>query len=601
MAKRKGKRQPPKEWDNELHEAYWNYATEVIIPNMRERIVMYDGLRRSPQLVAVQRELCRRDIIHFFRYYAWTHEPRPLYLKWYGLPEANIPFILYPKQEELVREICSAIDSGQDLLIDKTRAVGASWMMTTIFLWYWMKRESGNNFLIGSRKFDSVDRKGAEDTLFEKLRYNLYRISFFWPEGFNPDKHDHVGFIQNPANGNYCRGEANNPNFATSGRYKAIFADEFAKWEESDEAAWTSMGSSSLCRIAISTPYGMGKKFSKLRFSDSIRTLEFHWTDHPLYGYKKYQIEQHPYLPDKKNVWVSPWYLMECERRKNNPEADIGQELDMDHLSSGLPYFRNQLPYIQRRYKELEAIRDREGWKRYEFQRTSENTIDLYPTASGRLVVREEPVHGWRYRYGISCDVAEGLEHGDNTVFYVFDRVTLEDVAWFIGKVDTHVLALLLSYVGFWFNEAFIAVERNNQGGHVLQELKKIYTNLMHKQDFTRVVDLDRAELGWHTNVSTKPIMCGLLRQAMAEEVEGCHDLGFFGECVAFVTHPKTGKLGAEAGNHDDRVIAQAIKLKLHEWLPAPQKITHTVDPHAGKIPFGIEIVKEHDIRNIWN
>lgn len=587
-------------WKNRDHikNAYKFRAEKVIKPNLRKRAEMASLMSRDPEAVKLFREKARRDIFFFFEYFAWTFDPRPTHLRWYGLTNGHLPFLLYDEQKKVVKAICHAIDNGEDLLVDKSRDQGCTWLVITTILWYWLKGESGNNFLIGSRKFDNVDKKGAEDTLFQKFRYNLYRLPrTFLPEGWDPGKHDNVGFIQNVDTENFVRGEANNENFATSGRYKAIFADEMAKWLESDDAAWTSMGSSTPCRIAVSTPYGMDKKFSRLRFSDAIKVMELHWTKNPLHNYKMEKVAQHPYLPDKKDVWVSPWYLEECKRRSTNPTAEIGQELDMDHLTAGTPYFRSQMAYIQERYRDLANYR---VWRRYEVERLAYDQIELVENSAGRICIDAPYVEGWRYRYLISCDVSEGLEHGDRSIVYVFDRVEGVDVAHFYGIIDTHLLILLLIELGKMYGDCYIAVEANNHGHHVNQGLKKMYPYLYHRQEFEKLWDEDLLKVGWHTNVKTRAIMCGRLREALAEQLDGVYDQQFFAEATTFITDPRTGKARAPSGQFDDRIMTQAIKWMIHDWLPAPHKTVVEFDRHKGKPRFGHAPKEEKDIRTFW-
>lgn len=585
-----------------LQKAYHDYGQEVIFPNLRERAEMLDNMDADPVLAAMYAAKALKDIEFFFDYFLWTHDPRPQTLKWYGLKNATVPFILYPKQREIVKRICGAIDGARDILLDKSRDQGASWMLFGgIFLWYWLQGESGNDFLFGSRKFESVDKKGSGDTLFEKFRYNLYRLpSVFLPSKFDASKHDNVGFIVNPDTGNFVKGEANNANFGTGGRYKASGMDEYAKWEDTDKKAWTSMGSATQCRIPVSTPFGMGRWFSKLRFGGKIDVLQLHWSDNPLHGFMKRKVEQHPYLAHKKNVFVSPWYLRECERRSENSQADIGQELDMDHLTSGLPYFSQQMYMITDKVKELEESTFE--YRKYDFNRIDKNELELEETSLGRLLILEDVESGWEYRYIISADVAEGLEHGDNSTLVIYDRVKGQDIGWFAGQVDTHVFALLLEHLGFLYDEAYIAVETNNHGHHVNQVLKQSYENLYHRQDFTRVVDMDRLQIGWLTTVQTKPLMCGKLRQAIDDGSEVTKNIDFWRECATFMRDGKTGKLGAEEGSKDDRVIAQAIKWMLHEWLPAPKKVEKVEDVKYGNPRFGGVDVgrKDGDIRQIW-
>ena len=65
----------------------------------------------------------------------------------------------------------------------------------------------------------------------------------------------------------------------------------------------------------------------------------------------------------------------------------------------------------------------------YEFTRTEDGVL-LHESSNGRISIKEKPNQGYKYRYAIGCDVAEGLEKGDNSAFYIYDRVALEDVAW---------------------------------------------------------------------------------------------------------------------------------------------------------------------------
>ena len=541
-----------------------------------------------PNTVAVEeRERALSDIHHFFKYHAYTHEPRPKILGLYGLSSPTIPFLLYPIQAEVVDQIVEAINNGHDVLIEKSRDMGVSWLVITILFWFWLKPSSGNDFLLGSRKMELVDKKGAHDSLFEKFRYNLY-LSKFKPAGFNYHDHDNVGFIVNPDSGSYIKGESNNANFGTGGRYKASLMDEFAKWEETDADAWTSMGDSTQCRIPVSTPWGIGRKFAQLRFSGAIKVITMHWSLHPMKSIGLYK--------DDEGKHHSDWYDEECERRKDDPAANIGQELDIDYLKSGTPYFDNTL--VQKRY--IDLVQNPADAERHSFIRTDKDDIEVFPNANGHIYILEKPDdEKWHYRYCISCDVAEGLEKGDNSAFYVYDRVKAQDVAWYVGKCDTMVLAMLLAYFGHWYGQAYLAVETNNHGHAVNQHLKQLsYPNLYMMGIFTEIVDMESVRVGWTTNVQTRPIMCATLRDAVNEGVDGIYDHEFFNEAMTFI-YNKNGKPEAEEGCLDDRVMAQAIKFMANHWLPAPKR-DKPPDKFAGQTPFGLDVKRKKDPRQFW-
>lgn len=578
--------------DDRLIAAYREHG-KLMEDNMKERMIIYQRMDNDIRYAYAQVEMSKRDIFHFFKYHLWTHDPRKNMLDLYGFSIPQLPFLLFDFQKSVVVDTIESIENGHDILVEKSRDMGVSWIMTAISLWYWLQNTGGNDILLGSRKFDYVDKKGSLDTLIEKIRYNLYMLHpRFMPDGFDANRHDNVGNILNPETGSFIRGEANNPNFATSGRYRFIIADEFSKWEETDEQAWTSMGDSSPCRIPVSTPWGIGRKFAKLRFKTNIKVCTFHWTLHPIKSVGKWYDES-------QQKWRSPWYDAEVKRRSgDNDAADIGQELDIDYLSSGHPYFDNMI--IQREFGKLELVK----LKRYEFIRHQDadgiDYLELFPAVNGRLWINMEPEEGWKYRYGLSADVAEGLEHGDNSVFYVYDRVEGIDVAGFCGKIDTDTYELLIRTIAEKYSDAYIASENNSMGAAVIQRLKDNYTNIYTEQRFDQVVDVDTVKLGYNTNKRTRGIMLGKLSAAIRDGVHGIVEKEVFSECLTFIN--KNGKPQAESGNADDRIMAQAIKWMLHDWLPAPEKVSDSVDPWEGYSRFGGgEMDKqEEDIRVFW-
>lgn len=594
--------------DEVLKQAYTEHGKKID-ENLLERFHLFNKMNSSKEVAATEVELCLRHnpdwtddwgILKFFKHHLYTHDPRPNIVKLYGLKHPQLPFLLFDFQKEAIKEYVTAIFEGYNVLTEKSRDMGVSWLLMSIALWFWLQRIAGNDILIGSQKWDKVDKKGKIDTLLEKFRYNLYILHpAFLPNGFDTNRHDNVGSIINSETGSFISGEANNENFATAGRYRFIIPDEYSKWLETDEKAWTSMVDASPCKLPVSTPWGMGRKFAKLRFQSDIKILTFHWSEHPIKGAGKYKGDD-PYLEDRKNDWLSPWYLDECSRRTSNPREEIGQELNIDYLSTGNPYFNNDL--IQKELKKLEE--NPPTLKRYEYvlRANDEDTeyVELFESARGRIWIKDEPVKDWKYRYCISGDPAEGLEHGDNSVMYVYDREEGSDVAGFCGKIDTRTFAFLLTHFGNMYNECYIAPENNSQGAAVLQKLKEIYTNIYHEEKFDMVVNVDTVKMGWNTNKKTRAIMCAAFKEAIDDGCHGVVEKEVFGECITFVNI--NGKPQAEPGNWDDRVMAQAIKWMLHDWLPSPKKIEIIEEKYKGIKQFGGGKVQREikDKRRFW-
>lgn len=235
------------------------------------------------------------DPVYFIDTFCHTFDPRPE-----AYPH-HLPFKLYPFQKDYVLWLVDHIREGKDCLTDKSRDMGASWLVLDVFLWFWMF-EPGFQALLGSRKEDLVDN-GTLDSLFGKLDYTLDRLPFA-PEGFDPKKHRTYMKIVNPMNGNVMKGESANAEFSRQGRYRAALLDEGGFWDNL-ETAWTAAGDATPARVLVTTPPRKPTFAKYLRFSGKTDFTVLNWRDHP-----------------KKDA---AWYEAQCARR--TPE-EIAQELD---------------------------------------------------------------------------------------------------------------------------------------------------------------------------------------------------------------------------------------------------------------------------------
>ena len=266
------------------------------------RLSLLKAVQHQSSAQALLMEACRRDIVFWFNTFAWTYDPRS--------EQPIQPFRLYPYQEQFVRQLLKQIEQGEDLLVEKSRDMGASWLVALTFQYCWLFR-SGSHFLIGSRKFDLVDQPGNVSTIFEKLRFNLRRLpTWMRPLAFDDKLHNLKGRLLNPSLNNIIQGESNTDLFARGGRYKAILLDEFAFWPRA-EAAYAAAGQSSPCRITVSTPYGKNNAFARLRFHSPVQRASLHWSLHP----------------HKDETW----YQAQCKRMS---EDEIARELDINYSLS---------------------------------------------------------------------------------------------------------------------------------------------------------------------------------------------------------------------------------------------------------------------------
>lgn len=219
----------------------------------------------------------------------------------------------------------------------------------------------------------------------------------------------------------------------------------------------------------------------------------------------------------------------------------------------------------------------------------------------GEVLIWKMPVAGRRYVLG--ADVAEGLSK-DSRLDYddadVLDADTLEQVAHVHGQWDTSDYALILSQLGYFYNTALLAVERNNHGWSVLNTLLNGRTGktrwvypvpsqsggggVYFHEDFD---EHDRARRkqhtgrtrplaatkkpGWHTNTKTKPLMLNHMVTLLDDELIALNSADTVEQLLKFVKKPGGGA-GAEGTGHDDSVISLCIAAFVaSQWKRGPK------------------------------
>lgn len=282
--------------------------------NYDYRARILDKCLTSETFRAAVYEKCRTDIIFWINSFCWVYEPRPERIKTLGYRDAHLLFLTWEFQDKYIKWLIERIENGEDCLTEKSRDMGVSWLTVTVFTWFWMFGGAGNDFLVGSRKSDFVDKQGEMDALMPKIRYQVSRQPrFLKPRGFVMREHGLYMRLINPETGSTISGESNNEYFGTGGRKKAVLFDEFSKWKYTDESAWQSASDVTDCKIAVSSANGKSNHFYDLRSGKAgdIKVYRLHWTEHP-----------HK-TPD--------WYENEKKRRS---KKDVAAELDIDYSAS---------------------------------------------------------------------------------------------------------------------------------------------------------------------------------------------------------------------------------------------------------------------------
>ncbi|MDQ9023189.1 terminase [Acinetobacter sichuanensis] len=258
---------------------------------------------------------CKNDPVHWFNQWIWTYDPRGMA---FGLP-ANIPFVLRPKQVELVDWLLERENTQTHGLIEKSRDEGMSYVVLGFFLHRWLFVE-GFAGGVGSRKEELVDKKGDPKTLFHKFRDMFSKMpDWMKPKKFVEKVHDNYMRIINPDNGATITGEAGD-NIGRGGRTTMYFLDEWA-FVERQEAVDAAISQNTNVHIKGSTPNGIGDRFHQDRFSGRYSVFTMPWRANPD---KNWTVEY-------SGKVIHPWYEKQLATLD---DVVLAQEVDINYAAS---------------------------------------------------------------------------------------------------------------------------------------------------------------------------------------------------------------------------------------------------------------------------
>jgi hypothetical protein len=142
------------------------------------------------------------------------------------------------------------------------------------------------------------------------------------------------------------------------------------------------------------------------------------------------------------------------------------------------------------------------------------------------------------------------------------------------GPGASRLLRKILAALGYYYNTALIAPERNNHGLLTCVRLRDAdYPMLYTDQTEGTIDDKDTIRLGFFTSEATKPLIINKLRAVDREREIEINDPTTLQEMQTFVV-TESGKLQAEEGAHDDTVLALAIANHIHEGKCIPVPVT---------------------------
>lgn len=267
------------------------------------------------------------------------------------------------------------------------------------------------------------------------------------------------------------------------------------------------------------------------------------------------------------------WYRDKVKELREDVVQEYPSNPEEAFLFSGNSYFNNEI--LRDKYECIPGL----------FSLSKEPPAPLAAALRkgiGTLQIYKSPQPGRMYVIG--ADTMEGLIDEDNKPDYdsadVVDIETYEQVAHLHGRWDTHDYGLLLAELGFWYNTAWLGVERNNHGHAVVNAVihNTSYPSvtpgnpmkgLYFHREFDERKRMRVRKPGWPTNTKTKFFALDQLATVVDDGSARLNSKSSIKEMMYFVKLPG-GKAGGIPGNKDDRVISLSICFALIALKPRP-------------------------------
>lgn len=494
------------------------------------------------------------DLVAFVSGFCWTFDPRKR--------PNRVPFVLYPFQREGLQVVDRAVGS-HDLVVAKTRDMGASWVVLAAFLWRWLHRE-GENFLCASRVASYVDEAGNPKCLFWKLDYLLEGLPSWMQPGRGKGWDRAAMRLVNLENGSVVNGESTTSNLGRGDRRTAVLIDEFAAYELQDGYdVLSSTRDVTRSRIFVSTLGVAPGAFEALAQNRDFARFDMPWWRHPEKAEGMYKAAG--------GKLRSPWY--DAEVRRCATPQEVARELDIDFSAAQGGFFNpldlNRAMAMCRsplRVGELDFDKEGRplGWRDDPKGRFR---LWMMPDARGSWPADRQYIAGG--------DVASGTGQS-NSCLQVVDASCGEQVMEFADPLlRPDQFAVLAVAVARWFSGrdggGALLVHENAGPGltftSVAYELG--YRRFWLKRQQDSIGRPMTEQIGMHSNKQEKMRTMGLLRTLVAESRLAVRSREAVEEMRQFVytqdgsvEHSGARRGGDPSGarkNHGDRASALAM------------------------------------------
>jgi hypothetical protein len=568
----------------------------------RERL-----LHKAAKDTVMQTDLlaaCKQSPLYWINTFAWTLWEMEVSKETHGYVPASIalhPFITFERQDEMVAFLVDCVTQGHDGLIDKSRDMGASWLITLFIHWQWLFGRDNLQLREMSRVEDLVDSPISKSLFYKHDTVNTYLPEWMVPPGvLVRGRENRTSMrIQNVLNGSTIAGESTNKSAFSGDRAALILLDEMAKMQNG-ESIKRSTAAVCPCRIVNSTVDLPGTCYSNWKNSGTIKVFSIMAWDHPRKGEGRFVIQDEA---TKEYRITSPFIEHEIER---NGWKEVAKEIYAQEGAVGDTFFQHSdldkhAALYCRPPKETYNIRLRDKIPNVDaprlFRSRDLKAVSLTRAKGGNLAVwvpltNGRPDQSKSYIIGVDLSRGQGGEGTSETVASVRCKQTGEIVAKWASRTTppydaARVVAALCLWVGGGAPQRlpFVVWEKNGPGWDFSEVFVKQmgYPHYFRDETVGMVAVKKTDKIGWHSNRERKQLLLRAYERALKEDRLINRDKQSLDQAKTYITYPTGGCGPAELVDkdksaylgHGDRVIADALTVMDKEVMrPKPESDT---------------------------
>jgi len=550
-------------------------------------------LHKAAKDPVMQKDLlaaCKESALFFINTFCWTSWEMEVSDKTHSYvtsPVALHPFITYERQDEMVAFLIDCFVNGHDGLIDKSRDMGASWLIALFIHWLWLFGRDCLQLREMSRVEDLVDSPISKSLFYKHDTVNTYLPEWMCPPGVLVRGRENRTsmVIRNALNGSMIAGESTNKSAFSGDRAALILLDEMSKMNNG-ESIKRSTAAVCPCRIVNSTVDMPGTCYSTWKNSGTIKVFSLMAWDHPKKGAGRFVVQDEV---TKEYRITSPFIEHEIER---NGRREVDKEIYAIEGAVGDTFF------MHTDLDKHAALYGKEPFGRYNIRfrnddkltdadvariiKTKDLTkVSLTRAAEGDLEVYV-PLNGGRLdqskSYIIGCDISKGQGGASTseTVFSIKCKQTGEKVAiWGSTTTPPYKAPRIFAALALWIGGAapqklpLVVPEANGPGWDFISVLLNDlhYPYCYRGETVNQVATKKSQKYGWHSSRDGKELLLRAYERALREGRFINHDKRSLDQARTYITYPDGGcgpaemndKSKADYMGHGDRVVADAL------------------------------------------